>query len=57
MFTESDINVVVVPTQIFAPEIDPIFTPELKRYTFESLSRRGVEFDWKFFFRTWSMLV
>ncbi|KAL4864557.1 Alpha/Beta hydrolase protein [Aspergillus spectabilis] len=43
MLTESDIDGVVVPTQILAPEIDPIFTPELKRYTFDSLSRRGVE--------------
>ncbi|KAL2823272.1 Alpha/Beta hydrolase protein [Aspergillus cavernicola] len=49
MLTEEDIDGVVVPVQILAPELDPIFTPELKRYTFDSLQRRGVPFDWQHF--------
>ncbi|KAL3464826.1 Alpha/Beta hydrolase protein [Aspergillus heterothallicus] len=49
LLTKDDIDNVVVPVQILAPEIDPIFTPELKSYTFDSLQRRGVPFDWQHF--------
>ncbi|KAL3473707.1 Alpha/Beta hydrolase protein [Aspergillus californicus] len=49
MLTKADIDGVVVPVQILAPELDPIFTPELKGYTFDSLQRRGVPFDWQHF--------
>ncbi|KAL2834624.1 Alpha/Beta hydrolase protein [Aspergillus pseudoustus] len=47
--TKEDIDNVVAPVQILAPELDPIFTPELKTHTFESLQRRGVPFDWQHF--------
>ncbi|KAL4785993.1 Alpha/Beta hydrolase protein [Aspergillus varians] len=49
MLTKGDIDGVVVPVQILAPELDPIFNPELKGYTFQSLQRRGVSFDWQHF--------
>ncbi|OJJ03094.1 hypothetical protein ASPVEDRAFT_42615 [Aspergillus versicolor CBS 583.65] len=49
LLTKEDIDGVAVPVQILAPELDPIFTPELKGYTFESLQRRGVPFDWQHF--------
>ncbi|KAL2861186.1 dienelactone hydrolase family protein [Aspergillus lucknowensis] len=49
LLTEEDIDGVVVPVQILAPERDPVFTPELKSYTFDSLQRRGVPFDWQHF--------
>ncbi|KAL4914837.1 Alpha/Beta hydrolase protein [Aspergillus aurantiobrunneus] len=49
LLTKEDIDGVVVPVQILAPELDPIFTPELKSYTFDSLQRRGVPFDWQHF--------
>lgn len=49
LLTKEDIDGVSVPEQILAPELDPIFTPESKAYTFESLQRRGVPFDWQHF--------
>ncbi|KAL3440608.1 Alpha/Beta hydrolase protein [Aspergillus insuetus] len=49
LLTKDDIDNVVVPVQILAPEHDPIFNDELKSYTFASLQRRGVPFDWQHF--------
>ncbi|KAL4938782.1 hypothetical protein BDV06DRAFT_200146 [Aspergillus oleicola] len=49
LLTKEDIDGVIVPTQILAPEHDPIFNDDLKRYTFDSLVRRGVKFDWQHF--------
>lgn len=42
LLTKKDINEVAVPVQILAPEYDPVYTAELKRYTFDALSRLGV---------------
>jgi dienelactone hydrolase len=49
LLTKEDIDNVAVPVQILAPEHDPIFNDELKSYTFASLQRRGVPFDWQHF--------
>ncbi|KAL4800149.1 Alpha/Beta hydrolase protein [Aspergillus venezuelensis] len=49
LLTKSDIDGVIVPTQVLAPEFDPIFNEELKRYTFDSFVRRGIKFDWQHF--------
>ncbi|KAJ0422983.1 Alpha/Beta hydrolase protein [Aspergillus carlsbadensis] len=49
LLTKEDIDAVTVPVQILAPEHDPIFNDELKSYTFASLQRRGVPFDWQHF--------
>ncbi|KAL3487849.1 Alpha/Beta hydrolase protein [Aspergillus germanicus] len=49
LLMKEDIDNVVVPVQILAPEHDPIFNDELKSYTFASLQRRGVPFDWQHF--------
>ncbi|KAL4964971.1 dienelactone hydrolase family protein [Aspergillus stella-maris] len=49
LLTKEDIDGVVVPTQVLAPEHDPIFNEELKKYTFDSFVKRGVKFDWQHF--------
>ncbi|KAF7114497.1 hypothetical protein CNMCM5793_008801 [Aspergillus hiratsukae] len=45
LLIEWDIDEIAVPVQILAPEHDPMYTTELKRYTFNTLSRLGVPFD------------
>lgn len=47
--TKKDIDEVAVPVQILAPEIDPVYTPELKTHTFETVQKIGVPFDYHFF--------
>jgi dienelactone hydrolase len=32
-----------------APEIDPVYTAELKTHTFETVQKLGVPFDYQFF--------
>ncbi|KAL2022374.1 hypothetical protein VTK56DRAFT_5441 [Thermocarpiscus australiensis] len=49
LLTEKDIDEVAVPVQILAPEIDQVYTPELKAYTFSALQRKGVPFDYQHF--------
>jgi dienelactone hydrolase len=39
----------VVKVQILAPEKDPVFTEELKRYTFERFLEKRIAFDWRAF--------
>jgi len=38
-----------VPVQILAPEIDPVYTAELKSYTFETLQKNAVPFEYQHF--------
>ncbi|KAH8899145.1 dienelactone hydrolase family protein [Thozetella sp. PMI_491] len=49
MLTKEDIAGVAVPTQVLAPELDPIYVPELKSYTFETLPKAGIPFDYQHF--------
>ncbi|PVH91899.1 dienelactone hydrolase family protein, partial [Periconia macrospinosa] len=47
--TTNDIDKISVPVQICAPEKDPWFTPELKRYASEVIPTKGVAFDYQHF--------
>jgi dienelactone hydrolase len=47
--TKKDIDEVAVPVQILAPEIDPVYTAELKSYSFETIQKLGVPFDYQHF--------
>lgn len=47
--TEGDIDHVGVPVQLLAPEHDPVFTSELKRYSWETILKLGVPFDYQHF--------
>ena len=38
-----------VPVQVLAPEIDPVFTKELKMYVFEEFIASGVPFEYRHF--------
>jgi dienelactone hydrolase len=38
-----------VPVQIVAPEHDPVFNPELKKYANEVISTKGLPYDYSFF--------
>ena len=42
-------DVVSVPVQILAPEIDPMFTPELKTYANGVIPTLGVPYDYQYF--------
>ena len=45
--TKDDIDEVAVPVQILAPEIDAMFTAELKTYSFEMIQKLGVPFNYQ----------
>jgi len=47
--TKKDIDEVAVPVQILAPEIDPVYTAELKTHSFETIIKLGVPFDYQHF--------
>ncbi|KAI0378167.1 dienelactone hydrolase family protein [Hypomontagnella monticulosa] len=49
LLTEKDIEDVAVPVQVLAPEIDPVYTPELKSHTFETWAKSGIEFEYRQF--------
>ena len=49
LLTKKDIDEVAVPVQILAPEIDPVFTAELKTYSFETIQKLGVPFNYQHF--------
>jgi dienelactone hydrolase len=49
LLTKKDIDEVAVPIQVLAPEIDPVYTAELKTHTFETVQKLGVPFDYQFF--------
>ena len=47
--TKDEIQNVGVPVQILAPEFDPEFTAELKRFANETIPNLGVAYDYQFF--------
>ncbi|KAJ5587460.1 uncharacterized protein N7459_003225 [Penicillium hispanicum] len=47
--TEEEIRDVHVPVQILAPEIDPVFTPELKEFSHRIIPSMGLEYDYQYF--------
>jgi dienelactone hydrolase len=47
--TKEDISGVGVPVQVLAPEIDSVYTAELKSFTFETIPTLGVPFDYQHF--------
>ncbi|KAI2602469.1 dienelactone hydrolase family protein [Hypoxylon sp. NC1633] len=49
LLTNKDIDEIAVPVQFLAPEHDPIFTAELKTYTFATVPTLGVDFDYRYF--------
>ncbi|EED12181.1 dienelactone hydrolase family protein [Talaromyces stipitatus ATCC 10500] len=49
LLTKEDIDGIAVPVQVLAPEIDPVYSPELKLYTFQTVPTLGVPFDYQHF--------
>ena len=49
LLTKKDIDEVAVPVQILAPEIDPVYTAELKTHSFQTITTLGVPFDYQHF--------
>ncbi|KAK3297241.1 Alpha/Beta hydrolase protein [Chaetomium fimeti] len=49
LVVEGDFEGVRVPVQLLAPEVDEMFTPELKLFAFLTLQKRGVPFDYQHF--------
>ncbi|KAL3469132.1 Alpha/Beta hydrolase protein [Aspergillus californicus] len=49
LLTKKDIDEIAVPVQILAPEFDQAYPAELKSYTFETLQKVNVEFDYQHF--------
>lgn len=49
LLTKKDIDEVAVPVQILAPEIDPVYTTELKTHSFQTITELGVPFDYQHF--------
>ena len=47
LLTKKDIDEVVVPVQMLAPEFDTEFTAELKGYAFSTLQGNGLPFDYQ----------
>ncbi|KAK2011834.1 dienelactone hydrolase [Colletotrichum eremochloae] len=47
--TKEDMDDVAVPVQILAPELDAVFTAELKSYCFETMMKKGVPFEYHHF--------
>ena len=47
--TKSEISSISVPTQILAPEFDPVFTAELKEYSNRVIPGLGVGYDYQYF--------
>ncbi|KAL3437000.1 Alpha/Beta hydrolase protein [Aspergillus tetrazonus] len=49
LLTKKDTDEVSVPVQVLAPEIDPVYSAEMKSYTFETLQRLNLPFDYQHF--------
>ena len=47
MLTKEDIDNVGVPLQILAPEMDFAYSDELKEYTWKTLPKNGIPFDYQ----------
>ncbi|OAP56255.1 hypothetical protein AYL99_09434 [Fonsecaea erecta] len=49
LLEKAEIDALSVPTQILAPEDDPLYTPELKEYSLKVLPTLGIEWDYQYF--------
>lgn len=49
MLTKKDIDEVAVPVQILAPEMDNLYTAELKTHSLQKIPKLGVPFDYQHF--------
>ncbi|KIH90257.1 esterase [Sporothrix brasiliensis 5110] len=49
LVTERDLAGVAVPLQILAPEIDQLYTPALKQFTFDVTAKNGIPLDYLHF--------
>lgn len=49
LLTIEDINAVAVPVQVLAPEIDHVYTEELKLHTFQTVQKLGLPLDYQHF--------
>lgn len=47
--TREEMDNIGVPVQIVAPEKDPVFNPELKKYANEVIPTKGLPYDYSFF--------
>lgn len=47
--TEEEIQSVGIPVQILAPEIDPVYTPELKEFSNRVIPSLGLAYDYQHF--------
>lgn len=47
--TKEEIDNVAVPVQIIAPEVDPVFTPEMKEYAWMTVGKKGLPLDYQAF--------
>ncbi|KGQ02047.1 hypothetical protein PAAG_11225 [Paracoccidioides lutzii Pb01] len=47
LLTKKDIEEVAVPVQILAPEIDQLYTPEMKQFTCETVRKLGLPLDYQ----------
>lgn len=47
--TTTDIDKIGVPVQICAPEQDPMFSPEMKKYANDVIPTKGVAYDYQYF--------
>jgi dienelactone hydrolase len=49
LLTTKDIDEVAVAVQVLAPEVDPVYTAELKMHSFETFQKLHLPFDHQFF--------
>ncbi|KIY02293.1 uncharacterized protein Z520_02431 [Fonsecaea multimorphosa CBS 102226] len=49
LLDKAEIDALGVPTQILAPEEDPLYTPELKEYSLKTLPTLNIEYDYQYF--------
>jgi dienelactone hydrolase len=49
LLTEKNVDEVAVPVHLLAPEIDPVFTTERKKHSFEATQKLRVPFDYQYF--------
>ncbi|KAH7211403.1 dienelactone hydrolase family-domain-containing protein, partial [Fusarium oxysporum] len=49
MVEKTEIDALAVPVQIMAPEMDPIFTEELKEYSNQVIPKLGIPYSYQYF--------
>lgn len=47
--TKEEMNAIGVPVQVCAPEVDPTFTAELKKYANEVIPTKGLPYEYVYF--------